>query len=192
MICHCLWSGHETKCCMLYILCSYYHYVDVIMSTMAFQITSVSIVYSTICSSPDRRKHQSPGEYPAQRANNAKNVSIWWRHHDIYDNEIFRYIVGVHYEPSSTQTGLLVNPTIFSCDQAALWMVQSVRPSVRLSVCLSVCMSHLFDYVPNIVLSWNFQELLPMTKMTSMQKVKVRGQRSRSQRSTPNLSVSGL
>ena len=30
---------------------------------------------------------------------------------------------------------------IFSCDQAALWMVQSVRLSVRLSVCLSVCPS---------------------------------------------------
>ena len=76
----------------------------------------------------------------------------------------------------------------FSCDQAALWMVQSVR----LSVCPSVRPSHLFDYVPIIVSSWNFQELLPMTKVTSMQKVKVRGQRSRSQRSTPNLTVSGL
>ena len=30
---------------------------------------------------------------------------------------------------------------LFSCDQAALWMVQSVRPSVRLSVCLSVRLS---------------------------------------------------
>ena len=60
------------------------------------------------------------------------------------------------------------------------------------SVCPSVCLSHLFDYVPIIVSSWNFQELLPMTKVTSMQKVKVRGQRSRSQRSTPNLTVSGL
>ena len=29
----------------------------------------------------------------------------------------------------------------FSCDQAALWMVQSVRPSVRPSVRLSVCPS---------------------------------------------------
>ena len=52
-----------------------------------------------------------------------------------------------------------------------------------------VCPSHLFDYVPIIVSSWNFQELLPMTKVRSMQKVKVRGQRSRSQ---PNLTVSGL
>ena len=60
------------------------------------------------------------------------------------------------------------------------------------SFCLSVCPSHLFDYVPIIVSSWNFQELLPMTKVMSMQKVKVRGQRSRSQRSQPNLTVSGL
>ena len=37
---------------------------------------------------------------------------------------------------------LSVRPShIFSCDQAALWMVQSVRPSVRPSVCLSVCLS---------------------------------------------------
>ena len=83
-------------------------------------------------------------------------------------------------------------PGIFSCDQAALQMVYSVCPSVRLSVRPSVCLSHLFDYVPIIVSSWNFQELLPMTKVRSMQKVKVRGQRSRSQRSQPNLTVSGL
>ena len=31
------------------------------------------------------------------------------------------------------------NLCVFSCDQAALWMVQSVRPSVCLSVRLSVC-----------------------------------------------------
>ena len=56
----------------------------------------------------------------------------------------------------------------------------------------SVCPSHLFDYVPIIVSSRNFQELLPMTEVMSMQKVKVIGQRSRSQRSWPNLAVSGL
>ena len=38
--------------------------------------------------------------------------------------------------------------------------------------------------------SYHFQELLPMTKVSSMQKVKVRGQRSRSQRSQPNLTIS--
>ena len=73
---------------------------------------------------------------------------------------------------------------VFSCDQAALQMVFSVRLSVRLS--------HLFHHVPIIVSSWNFQELLPWSKVMSMQKVNVRGQRSRSQRSTPNLAVSEL
>ena len=77
---------------------------------------------------------------------------------------------------------------IFSCDQAAIWLVHSVCLSVR----LSVRPSHLFHHVPIIVSSWNFQELSPMTKVTSMQNVNVRGQRSRSQRSTPNLTVSGL
>ena len=57
----------------------------------------------------------------------------------------------------------------------------SVRPSVCLSVCLSVRLSHLFHYVPITVSSWNSHELLPMTKVRSMQKVKVRGRRSGSQ-----------
>ena len=76
----------------------------------------------------------------------------------------------------------------FSSDQAGLQMVFSVCLSVRPSVSLS----HLFDYVPIIVSSWKFQELLPMTKVRSMETDKVRGQRSRSQRSQSNLTVSGL
>ena len=38
----------------------------------------------------------------------------------------------------STDGWLVLEMSIFSCDQAALWMVQSVRLSVCLSVCLSV------------------------------------------------------
>ena len=60
------------------------------------------------------------------------------------------------------------------------------------SVRLSVRPSHLFHHVPIIVSSWNVQELLPVTEVTSMQQVKVRGQRSRSERSQPNLTLSGL
>ena len=68
---------------------------DVIMSTMASQITSITIVYSTVYTGADQRKHQSSaslafvwgihrgtGEFPAQIASNAENVSIWWRHHE--------------------------------------------------------------------------------------------------------------
>ena len=69
-----------------------------------------------------------------------------------------------------------------SCDQAVpvclvCMSVLSVRPSVRLSVRLS----HLFHYVPVIVSSHNFQELLPMAEVMSMQKAKVIGLRPRSQ-----------
>ena len=38
---------------------SSYHYDDVIMSTIASQITSLTIVYSTVYSSADQSKHQS-------------------------------------------------------------------------------------------------------------------------------------
>ena len=35
------------------------HYSDIIMSTMASQITGVLFVYATVCSGVDQRKHQS-------------------------------------------------------------------------------------------------------------------------------------
>ena len=35
------------------------HYIDVIMSAMTSQISNLTNVYSTVCSSPDQRKHQS-------------------------------------------------------------------------------------------------------------------------------------
>ena len=38
---------------------SIYHYSDIIMSAMSSQVTSLVIVYSSICSSTDKRKHQS-------------------------------------------------------------------------------------------------------------------------------------
>ena len=67
-------------------VCTYYD--DVIMSAIASQITSLTIVYSTVYPGADQSKHQSSvslafvcGIHPAQMASNAENVSIWWRHH---------------------------------------------------------------------------------------------------------------
>ena len=88
------------------------------MGAIASQITSLTIVYSTVYSGADKRKHQSSaslafvrgihrgpvnsphkwpvarkmfpldagnspgtGEFPAQMASSAENVSIRWRHH---------------------------------------------------------------------------------------------------------------
>ena len=66
------------------------------MDSMASQITSLTIVYSAVYSGADQRKHQSSaslafvqgnspgtGEFPAQMASNAENVSIWRRHHGL-------------------------------------------------------------------------------------------------------------
>ena len=66
------------------------------MAAMASQITSLTIVYSTVHSGADQRKHQSsaslafvrgvhrwpvnsPHKWPVTR----KKVFIWWRHHEI-------------------------------------------------------------------------------------------------------------
>ena len=175
------------------------HHNDVIMSAMASQITSLTTVYSGV----DQRKHQSsvslafvrgihqlPVNFPYKGPVTGKMLQ--------FDDVIIRH---KRVTRSASATGWdqnflrcieLTRVPVFSCDQAALQMVFSVCLSVCPSVHLSVCPSHLFDYVPIIVSSWNLQELLPMTNVRSMQKVKVRGQRSRSQRSQPNLTVSGL
>ena len=64
------------------------------MDAIVSQITSLTVVYSAVYSGADQSKHQSSaslaicagnspgtGEFPAQMASNAENVSIWWRHH---------------------------------------------------------------------------------------------------------------
>ena len=64
------------------------------MNSLASQITSLAIVYSTFIQAHRWQKTSklrvtglcagsSPGtgEFPVQRASNAENVSIWWRHH---------------------------------------------------------------------------------------------------------------
>ena len=67
-------------------------YSDIIVGPMASQITSLTIVYSTVYSGADHRKHQSSASlafvrgihrWPVnspQMASNAGNVSTWWRH----------------------------------------------------------------------------------------------------------------
>ena len=61
------------------------YYSDFIMGVMASQITSLTIVYPTVYSGADQRKHQTPRQRPlcAYISSNAENVSIWWRHHVI-------------------------------------------------------------------------------------------------------------
>ena len=70
------------------------NYNDVIMSPIASQITSLAIVYSTVYSDADQRKHQSFASLAVVRGIHRgqvnsphkgpvtwKNAAIWWRHH---------------------------------------------------------------------------------------------------------------
>ena len=63
------------------------------MGPTASQITSLTIVFSTFIQTQIKENIEAPrhwplwgeftgtGEFPAQMARNAENVSIWWRHH---------------------------------------------------------------------------------------------------------------
>ena len=64
---------------------------------------NLTIVYSTVYSGADKKKNikvprhwplcvgnsPGPGEFPAQMASNAGNVSIWWRHHGLVHAHIY-------------------------------------------------------------------------------------------------------
>ena len=68
------------------------------MGAMASQITSLTIIHSTVYSY--KRKYQTSAslafvvnspvtvEYPTQMASNTENASIWWRHHATRTNGI--------------------------------------------------------------------------------------------------------
>ena len=63
------------------------------MTTMASQITSLTVVYSTVYSDADKTKHQSSASLafvwgihrdrwiPRTKGQLPENFSIWWRHH---------------------------------------------------------------------------------------------------------------
>ena len=81
-------------------------YSDVIMSAMASQITSVSIIRSAVCPGANQRKHQSSAPLaivrgihrwavnsPHKRPVTRKIVSIWWCHYEIVSSmRKWRYI----------------------------------------------------------------------------------------------------
>ena len=74
--------------------------VGIIMGSMASQITSLTIVYSTVIRAQIKTNIKVPrhwplcgeftgtGEFPAQMASDAGNISIGWRHHAFRDGRL--------------------------------------------------------------------------------------------------------
>ena len=88
------------------------------MSAMASQITGVSIVYSSVYSGADQRKHQNSASlafvrgihrWPVKRASNAENASIWWRHHVPVP---WIVVVKTCVAVSDDKTGIMTTPVL--------------------------------------------------------------------------------
>ena len=91
--------------CNWYPIFKWVHYNDVIMSSLASQITSLKIVYSTVYTGAlafVRGIHRWPGNSPHKGPVKVENVSIWWRHHgsDIHN------LLGTRKVPISRMTWL--------------------------------------------------------------------------------------
>ena len=89
------------------------------MGVIGSQITRLTIVYSTVYSGANQRKYQSSASLAVVRGihrwsvNSPHKWPVTWKMFPFDD---------------------VIISSIFSCDQAALWMVFSVRPSVCPSV----------------------------------------------------------
>ena len=113
------------------------HYSDAIMSTIAYQITSLTIVCLTVYSGADQRKHQSSaslafvtGEFPTQRASNAETVSIWWHHHAIRKFQMSRS----QYKWRLSRHRILIVKMIRSSDR--LIFIMGISSLVRWQHCI--------------------------------------------------------
>ena len=96
-------------------LVTYTHYSDVIMSVIASQITSLTIIYSTVYSDTDQRKHQS--------------------------SAALSFVRGIHRWPgNSPQKGPVTRKIMIFCIHTVYLVVTvSTTGCHKRSVCLSSC-----------------------------------------------------
>ena len=113
------------------------NYSGVIMGTMASQITSLTIIYSSVYSRLRSKKTSKlrvtgpcagislvTGEFPAQKVSNAENAFIWWHHHEPghhrFENTfqlIYNQINWVKYNTFSVKTRWIWWPLLSQSQQ---------------------------------------------------------------------------
>ena len=137
------------------------HYNDVTMSVIASQITSLTIVYSTVYSGADQRNIKAPrhwplcgeftgtGEFPAQRASYAENVSIWWRHHDVIAGEISKLRWRILFLPLKDD----INFNWWICCNSS-WLGDDIWRHGCCQTLAQVMACRLFDTWNNVGLLW--------------------------------------
>ena len=92
------------------------HYIDVIMGTIASQITSLTIVFSTVYSDADQRKHQSSAS--------------------------LAFVQGIHRGPVNSPHKWPVTRKMFPFDDVIMWRACIVHPADSLVIpSMGVCNS---------------------------------------------------
>ena len=105
------------------------------MSAMVSQITDVAIVWSTVCSGADQRKHQSSASLAFVRGttgdrwisllriSNAEKVSISWRRHEFVTEHISRLVISYSHGLCMLSTLLIQWPryqNVIECSSLVL------------------------------------------------------------------------
>ena len=106
----------KENCCILWIYLEL-SYNDVIMSTMASQITSVTIVYSIVYSGADQRKHQSSASLAFVREIHRWPVNS--PHKELVTRKMFPFDDVIMYQEYN-KCSLLSNPEV-CCMHAILF-----------------------------------------------------------------------
>ena len=119
----------------------WYHHGNVIMSAMASQITSVPIVYLTVCSGTDQRKHQSSASLAFVRGIH------WWPVNSPHKGPVTRKIFPFDGVIVKIQIHIFISSKQFSKERAnsifSLWCGLSVSthskatPQGRLHILLT-------------------------------------------------------
>ena len=124
--------------CLLCCTVTTIHYNDLIISAIESQIVSPTIVYSTVYSGRNQRKHQNSASLAFVRGINRWPVNsshkgpvtrkmffIWWRHHDILN-----YRASSMFAPSQWETALF-------CNDVSHWVGASLGSAMNyITICL--------------------------------------------------------
>ena len=145
-----------------------HHYSGVIMSAMAYRITGISIVCSTVCSDINQCKHQRSASLASVRgihrwSSNAENDSIRWHHHDrpILQGRCHgcQWTGDTRIQGNSSQCTNLVSPRIFQLSSIrdnnfwATLVCELTLLTTLLELLLFKCVAR---YI--MMLKWCFQE----------------------------------
>ena len=113
------------------------HYYDVIMGAMASQITSLTIVYSTVYSSADRRKHQSSPSLAFvrgihRRPVNSPHKGPVTRKIFPFDDVIMKHHITQHYCSSLPSISYWCHASARSCTAVGLHIFANLLSYVAL------------------------------------------------------------